>query len=157
MFLNYLDMTDPEQNCNDFWFGILTTLFIFLPACNLSSAFYGPSTAATLCSFWGDLLMFIGLFIWLGFSFTNSGAFFSWFLFLLGLSLVQLGSLGKEKVSRSGWTQRINEFISRIPQLLSFPIFILFSPLLIILTEILNIIMPTNKFIKNQKKCAGIR
>ena len=148
-----------EHNCSDFWFGILTTLFIFFPSCNIASAFYGPSTAATLCSIWGDMLMVIGIFIWFLAS-TYAGGFFSWFLFLLGIGLVLLGSLGKEnnKNSRCEWTQRIKQFLNlRLLQLLSLPLFILISPLLIPLTMILNILMPTNKLIENQMKCAGFR
>ena len=154
-----LDQTDTEHICSDYWFGILTTLFIFLPSCNTLSAFYGPSTAATLCSIWGDILMVIGLLIWFLAS-TTLGGIFSWFFFLLGVGLVLLGSLGKRNNSgaTSGWIHQIKKFLDfRLLQFLSFPIAILISPLLIPLTMFLNILMPTNKFIENQMKCAGLR
>ena len=47
--------------------------------------------------------------------------------------------------------------VLRLLQFLSFPIAILISPLLIPLAMFLNILMPKNKFIENQMKCAGIR
>ena len=149
----------PTHICSDYWFGILTTLFIFLPSCNALSAFYGPSTAATLCSIWGDILMVIGICIWC-FASTNFGGIFSWLLFLLGAGLVLLGSIGKEKnaEAKSGWIQQIKNFLDlRLLQFLSFPIAILISPFLIILVKVLHILMPKNKFIEKQMKCAGIR
>ena len=154
-----IDLTDTEHICSDYWFGILTTLFIFLPSCNTLSAFYGPSTAAVLCSIWGDILMVIGLIIWCLAS-TTSGGIFSWLLFLFGIGLVLLGSLGKENNAgtKYGLIQRIQKFLDlHFLQFLSFPIAILISPLLIPLTMFLNILMPKNKFIENQMKCAGLR
>ena len=154
-----LNLSDTEQNCNDFWFGILTFLFIFLPTCNILGAFYGPSTAATFCSIWGDFLMIIGLCVWWFLSSAVHGAFLAWFSFLLGLGLLLLGSLGKgkNKITTCERIQLGKEVKERLPQLISFPIFILLSPLLNPLIRILNILMPKNKFIENQKKCAGIR
>ena len=154
-----VDPTDTKYICSDYWFGILTTLFIFLPSCNTLSAFYGSSTAATLCSIWGDILMVIGIIIWC-FASTNFGGIFSWLLFLLGAGLVLLGSLGKEKYTgaKFGWIQQIKNFLNlRLLQFLSFPIAILISPFLIILVKVLHILMPKNKFIENQMKCAGMR
>ena len=103
--------------------------------------------------------MVIGLIIWCLAS-TTSGGIFSWLLFLFGIGLVLLGSLGKENnaEAKCGWIQRIKKFLDlRLLQFLSFPIAILISPLLIILAKVLNIMMPKNKFIENQMKCGGLR
>ena len=143
-----------ENLCRDYWYGTLTTLFIFLPSCNVLSAIYGPSTASFLCSIWGDIFMVSGILIW-GFASTLTGGVFSWILFLLGLGLTLLGSVGKYK--RKEDTISCRRFSLRILQIISFPFFLLISPALIPLTMFLNILRPTNKFIENQMKLAAIR
>lgn len=151
---NFPGLADTEHKCRDYWYGALTTLFIFLPSCNVLSAIYGPSTASILCSIWGDIFMASGILIW-GFDSTLSGGVLSWFLFLLGLGLTLLGSIGKYK--RKEDTTFCLRLALRIPQIISFPFFILISPGLIPLIKFLNILRPTNKFIENQMKLADIR
>ena len=140
--------------CSDYLYGVLTTVFIFLPGCNVLSAFYGPSTAAFLCAIWGDIFMLCAMLIWL-FSPAVTGAVISWFLFLLGLGLIIFGSFGRDRdQSDKTWRERISQ---RFPEVLSFPLLLFISPFLVLLTKFFHILRPKNKFIGNQKKCAAIR
>ena len=139
--------------CRDYWYGVLTSVFIFLPGCNVLSAFYGPSTTALLCSIWGDIFMICALLIWLLVS-TGTAAVLSWFLFLFGLGMILLGSVGKEKQRNKSSMERITQ---RIFKIISFPFLLFSSPLLVLLAKFFHILRPKNKFIENQKKCARIR
>ena len=142
--------------CRDYCYGVLTSVFIFLPGCNVLSAFYGPSTAAFLCSIWGDIFMICAFLIWLLAS-TGTAVVLSWFLFLFGLGMILFGSFGKDRAEEQRnktWMERITQ---RIPQVISFPFLLFSSPLLVLLTKFFHILRPKNKFIENQKKCARIR
>ena len=150
------DLNYGELRCRDYWYGVLTSVFIFLPGCNVLSAFYGPSTAAFLCSIWGDIFMISAILIWLLAS-TQIGAVISWFLFLFGLGMILFGTFGKdrgEEQKTKTWWERISQ---RTPQILCFPILLVLSPVLVLLTKSFHILRPKNKFIENQKKCATMR
>ena len=150
------DLNYGELRCRDYWYGVLTSVFIFLPGCNVLSAFYGPSTAAFLCSIWGDIFMICALLIWLLAS-TTTASVISLFLFLFGLGMILFGSFGKdraEKQRNKTWMERITQ---RIPQIISFPFLLFSSPLLVLLTKFFHILRPKNKLIENQKKCATLR
>ena len=150
------DITGGELWCRDYWYGVLTSVFIFLPGCNVLSAFYGPSTAAFLCSIWGDIFMICAMLIWLLAS-TMTAAVISWFLFLLGLGMILFGSFGKDRAKQQTnktWWERTSH---QIPQIISYPLLLFSSPFLVLLTKFFYILRPKNKFIENQKKYAAIR
>ena len=156
------DLNYGEIRCRDYWYGVLTSVFIFLPGCNVLSAFYGPSTAAFLCSIWGDIFMICAIFIWISDFFrllalTEIGVVIAWFLFLLGLGMILFGTFGKdrgEEQKTKTWWERIS---LRTPQILCFPFLLFSSPFLVLLTKSFHILRPKNKFIENQKKCAAMR
>ena len=142
--------------CKSYWFGILTTLFIYLPSCNSLSVIFGPSNAGFLCSVWGDILTLIGLITLFFFDFWILGGF-SWFFLLLGIGLILFGyiggSIGKKKCES---TTTFNNY-HNIIKLLLFPIFIIISPLLTMWIKLIIILKPENKFVENQEKVISLR
>ena len=135
-----------EQN---YWFGVATLTFIYLPSFNVLSAFYGPPIAGAVGAIYGMLMIFLGLVgLVLAYNFWMWSEMISWPFIIVGLSLFLLAVY---KIAGNGSLIKSN--IGPF-HFLFLPVAFIFSPVLIIAIKALTILRPNDEIIRNQAKVA---
>ena len=149
---------DDRYLCHDYIFGLLTLLFVYLPSSRVLVCVYGPSTAAFLSNIWGDILLVAGAVIWLQVDSTAPAmadlvlGLTSWFLMLLGVGLIILGTSSETK----GRPAAIGSVTNMFFKALCYPLLLVVAPLLNIVIKFQSFLWPTSKFIESQKKIVSL-
>ena len=150
------DTIDYTYICSEFqdpWFGILTLVFIYLPSIQVISALYGPRLSRQL-GFWLGLCMAtVGIIIaGIDLYYNNAEMFvIGVFLGILGFGTILI-SLTLVSATYKTWfpiCSKDNDL-----KALSYPILVVFSPLVLIMMKILQLIRNT-ELIQNMVKVAS--
>ena len=128
----------------NYWFAILTLLFIYLPSVNVIATLYGPDTAG-LVGFWEGIALAIlgGILAATGFFVHSPGAAIAgWFMICIGAGVLTMGCVNLASIAGDSYRDRYH-YILFIPLLTC-------SPVIFIIIKLLAIIKSDNKFIQSQ-------
>ena len=136
----------PEFACirYNYWFAILTLLFIYLPSVNVIATLYGPNVAGLVGWMEGiAMAMLGGTLAVAGYFATNSGAAIAgWFLICLGAAVFVLGWINVFSGCDDYKVDKYH-FLRFIPLLIC-------SPGIFIIIKLLAILKANNQFIQSQ-------
>ena len=139
---------------HNYWYGVLTLVFIFAPSANVLVALLGPRTGGTFGAVWGGVMAILGLVLVI--QVANGDATlstFGWVLIFLGVTMVGIGLNNRASVQQ--WLtipEAEGELRRNWMFLFVVPFIIALSPLIMMLIITLAILRPNSKFIQNQKK-----
>ena len=132
----------------NYWFSILTLLFIYLPSVNVIATLYGPKTAGVVAFVEGIAMVILGAVLSITGHFVPSprAAIAGWFIICLGVSVIGLGWVnlwsGHDNDNTYSKYDRYH-FLFFIPLLIC-------SPVIFIIIKLLAIIKANNQFIQSQ-------
>ena len=135
-----------EQN---YWFGVVTLIFIYLPSFNVLSAFYGPPIAGAVGVVYGMLMVFLSVLSIAISAIAYLGMLpemIGWPFLIVGLCLT---FLSKAKVR--GNCSLLRENLGLL-HFLFFPVVFIFSPVLFLSIKAFTILRPNDEMIKSQAK-----
>ena len=147
---------DSQVSCveHNYWYGVLTLVFIFAPSANVLVALLGPRTGGTFGAVWGGVMVILGLVLVI--QVANGDAtlnIFGWILIFLGVIMVGIGLNNRASVQQWLTIPEAKGELSRNWMFLFVvPFIIAISPLIMMLIITLAILRPNSKFIQNQKK-----
>ena len=129
----------------DYWFSILTLLFIYLPSVNVIATLYGTRTAGIVGFSWGlgmamvgGLLALVGYFVQI-----PAAAKIGWFLLTLNCGIMGTGVYNFFSSVKVDLSPTKYHFIFFMP-------LIIFSPFIFIIIKLFAIFKATNRFVQSQ-------
>ena len=155
-----LDTNSTTFTCwdRDYYYGLLTLMFIYLPATFTIAAALGPKDAGKCAVIWGTVMMIIATESDTSDDSEDSDMSSIEFILILGgLGTFLLGCV----LIFQQWRNTTSIFsemlsLSFLIKFLLFPFLFIFSPLIFLYIKFLTIIKRDSKMIENQKKIASM-
>ena len=143
----------------DYAWGGLTLVFIYLPATHTMAALLGPKVAGKCSIEWGGVMATIGVIVLnVGFSVGSiGGSGIGLFIVLLGMGTVFLGCvLVNQQQTNEESISSAQSCGSSVLKHLLYPFLFIISPLIFLYIKFLRIIKSENKLIECQKKISSM-
>ena len=135
---------------HDYWYGVLTFVFIFAPSANVLLALMGRVIGGAACMLWGVVMFIVGVVLrGVGQSVSVTVVLLGNFIFFLGPILLFIGLVGAANDIKGGVRMTSKNNWQCV---LLAPIIILLSPLIIVITDAMALLRPDSEFIQRQKK-----